>query len=219
MSSWTHTKEEENIMKVLKGVIVLTLFIVPLLPMPARAACVSCWWLKGVSLQLISGEKLEGHVPWNGAWLYGQETKASFPDLLLEPLQISYARQIKLYEKLQRVAYPKKGLVVATREPRVVYLDSLKAISSRPDSLEGYAGAGLIPVVSSGTANRLKREPPLAFCAGEPECCSVIYWITYNPQVDENDIAVLCKMPLVALLAWNEYLESNGIIRLEFPYD
>lgn len=206
-------------MKVLKLVIVLTLFIAPLFRMPARAECTSCWSLKGIRLQLQSGQTLEGHIPWNNAWLYGQETKTDFPELLLEPLQISYARKVKLYEELRRITYPEKGLVVATREPRVIPLDSLKTIASRPDSLDGYAGAGLIPVVSRKTADRLNREPLLAYCSGEPECCSVIYWISYDPQLGEKELSVLCKMPLVALLAWNVHLERSGIIRLEFPYD
>ena len=188
-------------------------------PMLANCDCYACWELRGVRLALSSGEVLKGHIPWSKLWVEGQETQAPFPDLLVEPITVRSSRSLQLYEELHRSTYPHEGPVVATKEPVTVSLDSLNSATSEPDSVDGYKDAGLIPVVSRRTAERLIREPPLAYCEGESEGLADVLWISYNPQVNEKELTVLCERPWINLIGWSARLEANGIIKLLFPYD
>jgi hypothetical protein len=196
-------------------VILLVLVAICWVPLSADAVCMACWSLTGVRIELRNGQKLEGYVTWNELWVE-DETQTPLPNVLLEPLK--GVPDVQFYEELHRINYPVQGLIVSAKAPMTIELDSLKSVVLRPDSLDGSNGADDIPVVSMRMIERLKREKPIAYCIGEGSV-SDIYWVSYNSDVDEKALAVLCNEPWLEIMRGCENLEENDIVRFEIGWD
>jgi hypothetical protein len=188
------------------------------LPFVAKPDCMACWSLRGVSIELSNGTRVQGYVAWNDGWVDQiGDSLVPFPESLL---RFRWNTQhILLYTELERVKYPAEGLVVATAVPLHLVPDSLRSVVLSPDALDGYAGAGTVPLVTKETAKLLTTTAPIAACHGESPTSSDIYWLSYNSRFDEERLMLLCKEPWISLIEWSQTLEVNRVIRLEYSWD
>ena len=176
--------------------------------------------LRGIQLQLLSGEVLTGHMHYDDAsyaYYYGEVIyDIGFPELLLNPVE--GFETVRLYEELHSIVCPESGLIVASKEPRMIPLDSIQTVDIWLDSLEGQRTVS-IPVLSPRTVELLKNEPPLAYRMRETEHFSVVFWVSYSRSVGDEELEILCSEPWIWLVEMGERMEQCRVIRLEYYWD
>ncbi|MCK4807504.1 MAG: hypothetical protein KAT09_07645 [Candidatus Aegiribacteria sp.] len=177
--------------------------------------------LRGIKLQLLSGEVLTGHMRYDDAvyeYYYNGETVTDvvFPEMHLDPIE--GFEVVCLYEELHSIVYPVNGFIVASREPRLIPYDSIQTVDIWLDSLERQRATN-IPVLSPGIIELLKNEPPLAYRIGETEHFFVVYWLSYSSRVGDEELEILCSEPWIWLVEMGEIMEQWKVIRLEYYWD
>lgn len=177
--------------------------------------CGACWELKGLSVELDDTTTVTGYTMLNDGEDGGH--KVDFPEGLLAMARET-RQTIVLYTDLEKVPYPFKGAVVATKEPLRLPLEKIKRVVAKPGPHEGYQGAGAIPLVSSEIA-KLLHSKPHASCEGDAGGVTAVYWLAYTESISRKDIEWLCKEPWTELIENSNLLGGNHIFRLDFPYD
>lgn len=179
---------------------------------PARADWLTQWELRGIRLVLTSADTIDGYVTWNpGRYV----TRA---DTVLPPFPEGMFRhptlKLEFYPDsvLRRVLYPDSGMLVAIAEPQKIPISDVAGAGPLPGRFDGYIGT-TIPVVLPETAELL-LTPPVAMAAmdittGGPD---FVRWLSYRPDVTEDQLRVLCSRPFVWCIHPSPALENEGII-------
>ena len=198
-----------------------------------RADCIACWQLKGVRLHLTSGKELVGYALWNETWpglVYKPSVspETGFPEVLLKlrDVQKQHGQTngwtfVRFYfaDSLYATVYPDSGLVISTAPEFEVPLEDITQVRGEPGPFEDYEGAGYLPVVTERTTELLQTREPVASCEYHPDVGYVIYWVSYDRQIGQKHLRVLCEEPWGSVISPSHGLEARGIIGLEISYD
>ncbi len=197
----------------------LLVFVPVLLACGLHADGYDGWHMRGVRVLLSDGSVAEGCVIWRRPAvqkMMGVKNPV-FPTSLT---RMPKRDDISLYPDsiIREVMYPDSGIRVAIADPQSLRVADVRSIEARPSPHDGYyyGGIGGPPRVLPRSAELLQKEP-LAMCVGSTETAN-IYWLSYNRYVTKEDLAPLCREPLVNYIGPSELTERNGLICLRFSY-
>lgn len=156
----------------------------------AYADCLACSELKGISITLKSGKKINGYIEWNDIWSESQGKYEgpmwSSPDSIVKSAK-SGKWPVKVYKKIIffNEVYSNVPFVIEGNVEHIEPSDikQIVFLPGRYDKTDSTA----IQVISSQTAEVLKEKPVAKYCYDYyvSENC----FISFNKSYNESDLA------------------------------
>jgi hypothetical protein len=199
----------------------LTIFLLILIVIPAKAGCLACWEQRKVEIVLTTGDTLTGYVEWNELWISAipnfKKWENKFPESLV-PLyaNLPYKKDLVLIKEFIDLKNDSIMPFFCTKTEFKQQLDYNQILSIKElDIYEGKReGANDVLVLTQQEINKLQTNP-FAIIRVE-EAASDTYFLSYNPLITKQELRSIASRDYEDIIS---ELKTKGVIVYSISYD
>jgi hypothetical protein len=188
------------------------------IPFNSHADCIACSELKGITLILNSGKKIEGYIRWNSIWPYNNSDNYPIDTFPINVINYHKREDLKLFTF--RAIYFLTDLFPGIPFVLQTDIDStnandIKEILYTPGEYDGIDSTPLQQVTAEKYA-LLKKKPVAKFC-GSLEVPAAVCLVSYNSDYAESKLQeIVAKNKFWTMI---EELEMKSVFVFDFAYD
>ena len=201
------------------------------------AACLGCFTLKGIRVEVANGDMVSGYVCWNPAWFAVKNEEPIFPDSLFKS---KYSKECRypliIYKEVYPIDKPLKNpkyfekdfmfLVTSDTDTVKIPLNEIKDIRGESKKYDGYNGTGEVPVFPKDSVKLMTDTVPTAVIVNDDDEPSLELFISYNQNIGEQPLRELFEeykkdtwTKWTSIESFLEELHRDKIILLEIAID